>query len=102
MAKSFRNKFQQWLTAKLDLPEDVTMDIPRITMVGQLHVYIENHNGLISFKETEIRVLLKDNQGQLLVKGHDLVIKTILPEELLLEGTIEQIKYIKDDQGENR
>lgn len=82
----------KWITGKMGLPADVTMDLPRITMIGQLHIYIENHSGLLSFSDTELRLLLK--QGQLLIKGNAFVIKTILPEEILLEGKINQVTYI--------
>ncbi|MFD1736598.1 sporulation protein YqfC [Bacillus salitolerans] len=88
----WRHKMKRWMTNQLDLPADVTMDLPRITMIGQIHIYIENHRGLLSFTDQEIRLLLK--QGQLLVKGSSFVIKTILPEEILLEGKIDQVIYL--------
>jgi len=91
---SFRQRIGNWLTKQLDLPQDVMMDFPRITMVGQIHIYIENHKGLLSFSETEIRIML--TQGQLLVKGREFVIKTILPEELLLEGKIDSVTFINE------
>ncbi|MDX8364187.1 sporulation protein YqfC [Cytobacillus sp. IB215665] len=94
MMKKLRHQMRNWLTNKLELPADVTMDLPRITMIGQLHIYIENHRGLLSFSDDELRLLLK--QGQLLVKGESFVIKMIQPEELLLEGKIEQVTYIND------
>lgn len=90
--KRLKTKMSRWLTKKMELPADVMMDLPRITMIGQLHIYIENHRGLLSFSDTELRLLLK--QGQLLVKGNSFVIKTILPEEILLEGKIQQVIYI--------
>ncbi|MGO4887228.1 sporulation protein YqfC [Anaerobacillus sp. MEB173] len=83
---------RKWMTQKMELPADVMMDLPRITMIGQLHIYIENHRGVLQFSNQELRLLLK--QGQLLIKGEDFVIKTILPEELLLEGKIEQVLYL--------
>ena len=82
------------MTNNLELPQDVTMDLPRITMIGQIHIYIENHRGLLSFSDNELRLLLK--QGQLLIKGKAFVIKTILPEEILLEGKIDQVIYIAE------
>lgn len=94
MAKKWRQKLHGWITQQLDLPEDVMMDFPRITMVGQIHIYIENHKGLLSFSDKEIRILL--SQGQLLIKGKAFVIKTILPEEILLEGKIEQVLFIPE------
>jgi sporulation protein YqfC len=66
-------------------------------MIGQIHIYIENHRGLLTFTDKELRLLLK--QGQLLIKGKAFVIKTILPEEILLEGKIDQVIYIKENSG---
>lgn len=83
-----------WVTQNMELPADVMMDLPRITMIGQIHIYIENHRGLLTFSDTEIRLLLK--QGQLLVKGEAFVIKTIMPEEILLEGKISQVIYLTE------
>ncbi|MCP8967170.1 sporulation protein YqfC [Ectobacillus ponti] len=88
------HQVKDWLMKKMDLPADVLMDLPRITMVGQIHIYIENHRGLLVFSDTEVRLLLK--QGQLLIRGNSFVIKTILPEELLLEGTIEQVLFLNE------
>lgn len=91
MAK-WKDKLNNWLVKKVELPADVVMDLPRITIIGQLHIYIENHNGVLSFSNEELRLMLK--KGQLLVKGNDFVLKTILPEEILLEGRIEEVKYL--------
>ncbi|KGA98439.1 hypothetical protein AJ85_02645 [Alkalihalobacillus alcalophilus ATCC 27647 = CGMCC 1.3604] len=92
--KKFKNKMRTWVTNKWQLPPDILMDLPRITMVGQLHIYIENHRGVLRFSNQELRLRLK--QGQLLIKGDAFVIKTILPEELLLEGRIDQVTYINE------
>jgi sporulation protein YqfC len=94
MLKKFRSRMNNWITNNMELPADVMMDLPRITMIGQIHIYIENHRGLITFSDTEIRLLLK--QGQLLVKGNSFVIRTILPEEILLEGKIHQVMYLEE------
>ncbi|APH04337.1 sporulation protein YqfC [Bacillus weihaiensis] len=94
MAKKWRQQLTRWVTNTFELPPDVMMDLPRITMVGQLHIYIENHRGLLTFTDTELRLLLK--QGQLLIKGEAFVIKTILPEEILLEGKIVQVLYLDE------
>jgi sporulation protein YqfC len=97
MAKKWGQRVRNWMAEKMDLPQDVMMDLPRITMIGQIHIYIENHRGLLVFTDTELRLLLK--HGQLLIKGKSFVIKTILPEEILLEGKIDQVIYITDNPG---
>ncbi|AZU63375.1 sporulation protein YqfC [Neobacillus mesonae] len=97
MAKTWVGRVRSWITKNMDLPQDVMMDLPRITMIGQIHIYIENHRGLLAFTDKELRLLLK--QGQLLIKGKSFVIKTILPEEILLEGKIDQVIYINENPG---
>ncbi|MDF0727218.1 sporulation protein YqfC [Cytobacillus sp. S13-E01] len=92
MGKKWQQRMRNWMTTKMELPADVMMDLPRITMIGQIHIYIENHRGLLTFTDKELRLLLKN--GQLLIKGQSFVIKTILPEEILLEGKIDQVLYI--------
>lgn len=87
-------RVKDWLTKQMDLPSDVLMDLPRITLIGQIHIYIENHRGLLLFSDKEVRLLLK--KGQLLIKGHSFVIKTILPDEMLLEGMIEQVLFLDE------
>lgn len=94
MSAKWRKQVKKWITDKMELPADVTLDLPRITMIGQIHIYIENHKGLLAFSDIEVRLLLK--QGQLLIKGEGLVIKVILPEEIVLEGKINQVVYLEE------
>jgi sporulation protein YqfC len=94
MAKNWVQQMRKWMTQTMDLPEDVMMDLPRITMIGQIHIYIENHRGLLTFTDREVRLLLK--QGQLLIKGEQFVIKMILPEEILLQGKIVDVTYLEN------
>ncbi|RKD24003.1 sporulation protein YqfC [Ammoniphilus oxalaticus] len=92
--KSLWGKHIRKFAAKmLDLPADVTMEMPRITMIGQIHMYIENHRGVLVFNDKELRLLL--TKGQLLVKGERLVIRAILSEEVLIEGKVDGVQFIE-------
>lgn len=92
--KKWRDNFKKWFINHSDMPADVIMDLPRITMVGQLHIYLENHKGVISFSNEELRLSMK--QGQLQIIGKDFVLKAILPEEILLEGFIQKVQFLED------
>lgn len=81
-----------WLTNHLKLPSDVMLELPRVTTIGQFHAYIENHKGLIIFTDKEIQ--LKMVKGTLKITGKDFVIKTLLPEEILIEGLISDIQFL--------
>ncbi|MEW9675804.1 sporulation protein YqfC [Lentibacillus sp. L22] len=85
-------KITPWLTNHLALPSDVILELPRITMIGQIHVYIENHQGLAVYSENELK--LKTNKGYIQILGSSFVLKMMLPEEILVEGTIEEVKFI--------
>ncbi|RSL30891.1 sporulation protein YqfC [Salibacterium salarium] len=91
MLTRMKRSMKQWMTEKLSLPEDILMDVPRLTMIGQLHLHVENHRGVLHFSNEYIR--LKLSQGELIIQGEDFVIKKIYPEELLLEGVISEVKY---------
>ncbi len=92
MAKRWLSAAKRRFAAVMDLPQDIMLELPRITMIGDIHIYIENHKGILVFSDTELRLMLK--QGHLLIKGNKFILKTILPEEILLEGEIHQVLFI--------
>ncbi|MFB6363744.1 sporulation protein YqfC [Paenibacillus elgii] len=90
--RKLTRRFNQ-LTAKLlDLPQDVVMDLPRITMIGNRQLYIENHRGVLHFSNEVLKLAL--TAGRVEVYGSELVIRAILTEEVFIEGMIRDIKYI--------
>lgn len=91
--KKLRQRLYPLLTKYFALPSDVVLELPRITLIGQLHLYIENHQGLIVYSDTELK--LKTNDGFLQIIGNGFIIKMMLPEEILLEGIIQEVKFIQ-------
>ncbi|MCZ0704024.1 sporulation protein YqfC [Natronobacillus azotifigens] len=89
--KKWQQHVNTWLTNHLKLPSDVLLELPRITTIGHFHAYVENHRGLMLFSDQEVRLKLVN--GSLVIKGNDLVIKTLLPEEILIEGKISGIDF---------
>jgi sporulation protein YqfC len=78
----------------LDLPKDVIFDLPRITMIGNMQLYVENHRGVRKF--TPDKLTLQLSSGSLEITGKQLVIRAILNEEVFIEGVVEQVKYWPD------
>nr|WP_204667170.1 sporulation protein YqfC [Gracilibacillus alcaliphilus] len=81
------------ITQIFDLPSEVTLKLPRITTIGTIHAYIENHQGLIIFSSEEL--LLKVHQGHVRIKGKGFVLKMMIAQDILLEGEISGIYYEK-------
>ncbi|GIP20534.1 MULTISPECIES: sporulation protein YqfC [Paenibacillus] len=87
----FSRKLRKWSVDFLDLPQDLVFDLPRLTMVGNKQLLIENHRGVLHFSPDKLKLALTD--GSLDVDGRGLVIKAIMPEEVLIEGYISAIQY---------
>lgn len=90
--RRLKKKLHEFTANILDVPPDVTLDLPRITMIGNMQLYIESHCGVLHFSGELLKLAL--NKGQLEVHGSGLVIRAILPEEVFIEGTIDGINYI--------
>ena len=55
-------KWNQFTAKILDLPQDVVQDLPRITMIGNVQLYVENHRGVLHFssENSEARINERD------------------------------------------
>ena len=81
----------QALAGIFDIPEDIVLDLPRTTMLGNRQVLVENHKGIIEYNESLIRIKL--SQGELIIAGSDLMLGNLQVEQILIEGVIAEIKY---------
>lgn len=90
--RRIRKKLDQWTAGILDVPEDIAQDIPRLTMIGNIRLQIENHRGVLHFSEE--RLLLALTRGKVEITGSSLSIRTIMAEEVLVEGIIRGLEYI--------
>ena len=43
--KNVKQKFSNYL----DIPKDVILDLPKITVIGDIQLYVENHRGIIEY-----------------------------------------------------
>ena len=78
------------LSEALELPIDITLDLPKIIIVGNKEISIFNHKGIIEYTSLMIRI----NSRIIKVIGEDLEIKNILTEEILIVGNIENVEII--------
>lgn len=86
-----KNGHLQKIARALELPQDIIMDLPRITMFGNKQILIENHKGIIEYSPSQVRITL--NRGELRITGENLILGNLQIEQILIEGTVEEIKY---------
>ncbi|AIQ25550.1 sporulation protein YqfC [Paenibacillus sp. FSL H7-0737] len=91
-------RLRGWTNGVLDLPQDLLQEMPRITLIGNKELYIENHRGVLHFSSGHLKLALA--KGSLEITGEDLVIRNILGQELAVEGIIGEIRY-KESEGKS-
>lgn len=74
----------------LDLPADVLAGLPRVELVGDREVRMENHRGILAYGEQEIHV----SGGSFVIKvqGEGLKLRAMTGLELLITGHISAIQ----------
>jgi sporulation protein YqfC len=73
------------------LPGQGVLDLPRLNMLGNRYIELENHLGILSYSLTEAVIALKT--GELRIKGQRLEISKIDREFFCLAGIIEEIQF---------
>lgn len=72
-----------------DLPHDVVLDLPRITLIGSIQLYIENHKGITLYEKNRVRVSVVN--GEIVIDGEDLQLRTVYNDDIYIEGKITNI-----------
>jgi sporulation protein YqfC len=86
-----KNRHLQRIAGFFEFPEDIILDLPRITMLGNKQLLVENHKGIMEYTPSLVRVKLK--QGELKVTGQRLVLESLQAEQLLVAGIVEEVCY---------
>ena len=74
----------------LDLPADVLADLPRLELIGDGELRMENHKGILAYGPEEIHV----SGGAFVVKitGQEMELRAMTGLELLITGRIARIE----------
>lgn len=84
-----RAKFKSAFANVLEVPADIALNLPRITMIGNLQLNIENHKGIVEYTEKKIRVIV--TRGCLEIIGENLVLRNVKQDEIMINGEIQHL-----------
>ena len=79
------------LLDKLEMPKEIVLDVPRITVIGRNEITIENHKGILVFEKNEIKI--KTSLDPLIIKGNSFEILYIATSTLIISGYFDYIGY---------
>ena len=74
----------------LELPADVLAGVPRLELIGDNELRMENHRGILAYGREEIHI----SGGAYIVRisGQELELRVMTELELFITGRIEQIR----------
>lgn len=89
MKRQWRARAERLAAELLSVPRDTLEHVPRIIIVGDLQVVIENYRAIVELTPAQIRVAT--GGGEVAVHGRGLVVRTIVPEQLVVEGAVDRV-----------
>ena len=90
--KSNNDHFLRNKIAELsELPKDVVMGMPVLTILGQNELCLENYRGIIEYTDSLVRIQTKT--GQIRIFGKNLLVIYYTNDEMKVNGQILSVEY---------
>jgi sporulation protein YqfC len=90
--EEIKPKLKEKVTELLELPKEVVLNIPKLIMIGNGELIIENYKGVIEYEDEKVRV--NTNSGVIKIMGEKLIIREITSENIFLNGKIKSLEFI--------
>lgn len=84
-------KGRERILNKLEFPSDISMDLPKIIIVGNREITIENHKGIIAFESSMVKI--NSRIGGIIIRGINFEILFIGETSITISGKFEGISY---------
>lgn len=89
-------KTRENIADSLELPRDVVLNIPKIILLGDNEITIENHKGIIIFQENQVKINSK--VGPISIFGSGFEILFLGGSTITIGGKILSVVYEKNEQ----
>ena len=80
------------VTEALELPKEILLDLPLVSLVGREEVTIENYKGILEYGEEMVRI--STAAGILRLAGKNLCLKQLSAECMVITGTVEKLDFL--------
>lgn len=91
--KNTRNKIEKLL----EIPVEVTTNIPKITLIGFNQLMIENYMGVIEYEEYLVKI--NSSIGIIIIEGNKMNLNQINENDVLISGVLSKI-YLESTEEE--
>lgn len=83
----------------LEIPKEVTLQVPRITILGFEELLIENYKGILEYEEFFIKI--STFIGIININGFNLSLNQMTEDDIMIKGKIDSIDFEDEvDEGD--
>lgn len=75
----------------LELPKDIVLGIPLLTLKGDMEITIENHKGILSYTNNELEILAK--KFKIIITGENMCIAEYSKDSITINGKINEVTF---------
>ena len=83
--------FREKMSELLELPKEIVLNLPKMVMIGNRQMMIENYKGIMEYEEYRVRI--NTSSGSVQIEGQGLNIEEITTEDILVTGDIHIIEF---------
>jgi sporulation protein YqfC len=88
-------RIKESMITKLDLPREMILDLPKVTIISNSEFSIENHKGVIYFGESEIRI--RTSIGIVNILGSNFEIIFVGGSTIALSGKFKSVVFKENE-----
>ncbi|NLI60230.1 MAG: sporulation protein YqfC [Clostridiales bacterium] len=92
MRKKKLQEVKSTVSEMFELPKEITLNMPKISLIGNNQMLVENHRGIIEYTPNLIRV--NSTVGVIRIQGNELKLRNIATEDIMINGGIKSMEFI--------
>ena len=91
MAKRRSKNIKSRINRALEVPDEVALKVPKLTILKFEEVLIENYKGILEYQDFFVRI--KTNIGIININGFKLTLEERTIDDVIVKGKIESIDF---------
>ena len=89
---SLIKSIKKGLSEGIELPNEIILNVPLITIIGRSKIVIENFKNIVQYSNEIIKI--NTSCGVFKVAGKNLFLKELNKNKILIKGTLSQFEFI--------
>jgi sporulation protein YqfC len=91
VGKHISMELKKRIVKTFELPKEIILDLPRVMLIGNEELSIDNYKGIIEYQPELLRI--NTGAGILYIEGKNLCLKQITAEQIKITGCILNLAF---------